>query len=243
MRSRYWSFVEACDAAHAPRMVRALLARGYREMGVRTFLVATHAPLEDLRSLGVLQHNWPGEALGHLFDSHQEGAMNPLFAAIERSSGQLDWSATGKRQPKAWFDRLRDLLGGGVCLSLSLRSRIVGASCSITLPERPDPERLRLFLRMANYAYQSILELQKPALSASEQLTAREHEFLYRAAILGEKPANVAHKLGVKVTTVRTLRQKANVRLEADSQEQLAWRMLETGQLFRQGRKGRPRAR
>jgi DNA-binding NarL/FixJ family response regulator len=243
MRSRYWSFVEACDAASSPRIVRDLLARAYRDAGVGTFLIATHAPLEHLRSLGVVQHNWPAKAWEYLLDSGEGGNANPLFAAIERSAGPLDWAGITKRQQKPWFDRLRDLLGGGVALSQSLRSRIVSASCSITLSERPEPERLRLYMRMANYAYQSILELQAPALAASEQLTAREHEFLYRAAILGEKPSSVASHLGVKVTTVRTLRQKANVRLDADSQEQLAWRMLETGQLFRQGRKGRPRSR
>jgi len=84
---------------------------------------------------------------------------------------------------------------------------------------------------------QRIQTLQRPQLRESDRLTQREHECLYRAAIRGERPSAVARELGVKVSTVRTLRQKAYGRLGADSPEQALWRMMETGQLFQGGRK------
>lgn len=249
MRSRFWTFVEACDAARSPRAVRELLLASFRDMGVSTFLIVTHAPLEDLRSLGVLLHNWPARALDHLCAGEGPGGRNPLFDAAERTQEPFDWPspagrrATARKQPGAWFDQLRDLLGGGAGVSQALRSTIVSASCSITLADRPDAERVRLFMRMGNYAYHAVLALQRPRLTEPDQLTAREHELLYRATILGERPADVAQQLDIKISTVRTLRQKASTRLEAGSQEQSAWRMVETGQLFRAGRKSRPRAR
>jgi DNA-binding NarL/FixJ family response regulator len=158
------------------------------------------------------------------------------------------WGVAQRRDPlrkqhRAWFNRLRDLLGGGEGVSIAMRSTIVGASCTLTATGALDPERVRLSARIANYTYQQMLFLQRPQLSEPERLTAREHELLYRATVLGERPSDVAHQLGVKISTVRTLRQKAGIRLDAGSQEQAAWRMLETGQLFRTGRKSRPRTR
>ncbi|MDP3737533.1 MAG: autoinducer binding domain-containing protein [Hyphomonadaceae bacterium] len=249
MSSKYWAFVEACDQTQTARSVKDLLDLTFRDLGVSGFAIATHGRIEDQRSLGVLVHSWPTPAIDWLFAYERGASFNPMFAAVEQSSGPLYWPPVHSRRDqrkkpqKQWFDQLRELVGQREGVSQALRSVIVGASCSLTSSERLDPDRIRLCMRIGNYAYQQVLELQKPKLSDAEQLTAREHEFLYRATVFGERPADVASQLDVKISTVRTLRQKASVRLDAGSQEQAAWRMLETGQLFRAGRRTRPRGR
>jgi hypothetical protein len=249
MRSRYWAFMDACDETQTTRSVKDLVASTLREIGVPSFAIVTHAPHEDLRSLGVLVHNWPPAALDFLFSSGKAGDLNTMFAAVEKDEAPLHWPPLHtqregmKKQQRQWFEKLRELVGQPEGVSQSLRSIIVGASCSLASPERLDPDRVRLCMRIGNYAYRQVLALQKPRLGEAEQLTAREHEFLYRATIGGERPADVASQLDVKITTVRTLRQKASVRLDAGTQEQAAWRMIETGQLFRSGRTTRPRTR
>lgn len=249
MRSHYWTFVEACDGTHSIRAVKDLVGATMRNLGVGGFAIATHGRLEDLRSLGVLMHNWPAEAIDWMFGHQLDCSPSPLFDAVEQKAGPVYWPPPNGRRDQVrkvqrqWFDQLRDRVGQKEGVSQALKSVIVGASCSLTSTERLDPDRVRLCMRIGNYAYQQILELQKPKLGEAEQLTAREHELLYRATIFGERPADVASQVEVKISTVRTLRQKASVRLDAGSQEQVAWRMVETGQLFRAGRRTRPRAR
>lgn len=249
MRSQFWTFVEACDETQSMRAVRDLLGSTYREIGISSFAILTHAPLADLRSLGVQAHNWPAQAIDFLFPAEPDGAPRWLFEAVEASPGPVFWSAPPqrrdpqRRQQRAWFNQLRDLVGDGEGVSQAVRSTIVNASCSLVAPRCLEPDIVRLSMRIGNYAYQQILSLQRPHLSDAERLTSREHQLLHRAIILGERPSDVAGQLGVKISTVRTLRQKASTRLDAGSQEQAAWRMLETGQLFGSGRKGRPRAR
>jgi DNA-binding CsgD family transcriptional regulator len=247
--SKYWAFLEACDETQTTRSVRDLLGATFRDLGVDGFAIVTHGRIEDLRSLGVLIHNWPPKAADWLFAYEQGASPNPMFAALEQTAAPLYWPPRNlrrdpmKRPQRQWFDELRGRVGQREGVSQALRSVIVGASCSFTSAEKLDPDRIHLCMRIANSGYQQILHLQKPKLNEAEQLTAREHELLYRATILGERPADVARQLDVKVSTVRTLRQKAGIRLDAGSQEQAAWRMLETGQLFRAGRKTRPRKR
>lgn len=248
MRSKFWTFVEACDEARSPRAVRDLLVSTFRDLGVRSFAIVTHAPLADLRSLGVVVHNWPGPAIDYLFAHRASRSQNVMFDAVEASEAPMHWPSQQtrrewKRHHRVWFDALRGMLGEGEGVSQALKSTIVNASLSVIAAEKPDTERVRVFMRIGNYAYQQILALQRPLLSEPEQLTAREHEFLYRATVIGERPSDVAAQLGVKISTVRTLRQKASIRLDAGSQEQAAWRMIETGQLFRTGRKSRTRSR
>lgn len=249
MRSKYWTFVEACDETQSTRSVKDLVVTAFRELGVPSFAIMTHASHEDLRSLGVLVHNWPVAAIDFLFTPGPRGALNTMFAAVEQEREPLYWPTLGaqrdgmKKPERQWFEKLREQVGQPEGVSQALRSIIVGASCSLASPERLDPDHVRLCMRIGNYAYQQVLFLQKPRLGEADQLTAREHEFLYRATIRGERPADVASQLDVKISTVRTLRQKASVRLDAGSQEQAAWRMIETGQLFRSGRTTRPRTR
>ncbi len=249
MRSHYWSFVEACDAIHTVRGVKDLLVATYRQIGVDGFAIVTHFQAGDLRSLAVMVHNWPAKAVDFLYARDPGGYANPLFAAVESIDFPVYWPQTDgrresmKRAHRDWFDRLRKLVGHREGVSQELRSVIVSASCSVTSSKRLDPERARLCMRIGNYAYQYVLSLQRPKLTGLETLTPREHEFLSRATLLGEKPAITANGCGVKVTSVRTTRQSANKRLDARSPEEAVWRMVETGQLFRSGRKRRPRRR
>jgi hypothetical protein len=249
MRSSYWTFIEACDETQTIRSVKDLVSATLRDFGVSGYAIATHGRIEDLRSLGVLMHNWPAEAIEWTLAHQLDCSPSPLFDAVEQKAGPVYWPpAHARRDPirkaqRQWFDQLRQRVGQREGVSQALKSVVVGASCSLTSAERLDPDRVRLCMRIGNYAYQQILELQKPKLGEADQLTAREHELLYRATIFGERPADVASQVDVKISTVRTLRQKASVRLDAGSQEQAAWRMVETGQLFRAGRKTRPRGR
>ncbi len=249
MRSSYWTFIEACDETQSIRSVKDLVGVTMRGLGVDGFAIVTHGRIEDLRSLGVLLHNWPVEAVEWMFAHQLDCSPSPLFDAVEKKAGPVYWPRHNarrdaiRRPERHWFDQLRKRSGQSEGVSQALKSVIVGASCSLTSADRLDLDRVRLCMRIGNYAYQQILELQKPRLGEAEQLTAREHELLYRATIFGERPADVASQVDVKISTVRTLRQKASVRLDAGSQEQAAWRMVETGQLFRAGRKTRPRGR
>lgn len=244
MRSKFWSFVEACDETPSGRGAKDLLAATLRELGVSAYALAPHAPLQGLGSLGVLIHNWSKEAIDHLFTAQPDGRINPVFEAVERTGACVFWSAPWagslRKDQRDWLIRLGELVGeNGV--TRAMRSTVVNASCSIASQQPLDAERIRACMRVANYAYHHLLYLQTPQLSEPERLTAREHECLYRAAVHGERPSLVARRLGVKVSTVRTLRQKAYTRLDAESPEQAVWRMIETGQLFRIGRKRRPR--
>lgn len=247
MRSRFWTFVEACDETTSTRAVKALLGATLRGMGYETFAILTHGPHDALRSLGVRMHNWPLPAIDHVFSPQQDGQGSVLFETVERAGKPILWGPSHRRnlarREQRWFSQLAALLGGGEAVSAPLRSTVVSASCTVTGPNPIDPDRIRLVVRIADYAYQQALHLQRPRLSEPEKLTTRELELMYRATVLGERPSDVAHQVGVKITTVRTLRQKANVRLDAGSQEQAAWRLIESGQLFRSGRKGRPRTR
>lgn len=238
MGSRFWAFVKSCDEAQSIRAVRELLAAELRSQRIDSYLITTHMPPRDLGSFAVLIHNWPSDAIAHLFP---DGLINPIFEAIEGTEGSLHWSsdawrATLRKDQRAWLHRLRSLVPGeGV--TKSLKSMLVNASCSVTSCFQLQPEQVQLCLHVANYAYQHVQTLQRPHLREADRLTEREHECLYRAAIRGERPSAVARELGVKVSTVRTLRQKAYGRLGADSPEQALWRMMETGQLFQRGRK------
>lgn len=249
MRSHYWSFVEACDATHSTRAVKDLLIATYREMGVEGFAIVTHFPVGDLRSLGVMVHNWPAKAVDFLYAKNPSGFANPLFTAVEATRSPVHWPQLDarrdamKRTQRDWFERLRKLVSHSEGVSQELRSVIVNASCSVTSNSRLDPDRVRVCMRIGNYAYQYVLALQKPRPTGLETLTPREYEFLSRATLLGEKPAMTAESCGVKVTTVRTARQSANKRLDARTPEEAVWRMIETGQLFRSGRTRRPRGR
>lgn len=246
MQSRYWSFVEACDEANTVRAARDLLAETIRSIGLDAFAIVTHAPAHDVGSLGVFVHNWPQAAVDHLIARQRDGRCNPLFEAVETSQKPVlwnsgEWRRTLKRDQVQWMDRLGELVKGDGA-TLAVRTALVTASCSLT-GSRPFPaDRLKLALRIATYAFHHIQHLQRPPLNEPDRLTLREHECLYRATIHGERPSVVARRLGVKVSTVRTLRQKANGRLDAASSEQAVWRLLETGQLFRCGRKSKPRS-
>lgn len=244
MRSRFWAFLEACEEAQSPRVVRELLLSTLRALGFDSFLIATHAP-EQALSFGVLVHNWSDEAVSHFLASRSDGAINPVFAGVERTPELLDWSTSLKgslsKADRAWLERLRTLVPGR-SVSRKLQSMLLNASATLTSPGAVDPDVLKAGMRVANYAYQHIQSLQRPELNESERLTVREHECLYLAAVNGERPSAVARRLGVKVSTVRTLRQKAYGRLDAGSPEQAVLRMIETGQLFGAGRKSKPRA-
>ena len=245
MLARFWDFAEACDQSHTMRAVRDLLAGAVRDLGFESFALLTHTPRDDARSLSVLVHNWPSSAIDHVFGEAEEGPLNPLFEIVEQAEGPVIWSSLSPQAGlddvrRAWITQLSARVrGDGV--SQAMRSTLVNASCSLVGPPGFRAERVTAGMRMANYAFHHIQYLQRPDLSEAQRLTAREHECLYRAAVCGERPSVVARQLGVKVSTVRTLRQKANARLDADSPEQAVWRMLETGQLFRRGRKSKPR--
>lgn len=248
IRSKFWTFVEASDEAKSARAVKDLFASTMRELGFQSWALLTHAPPDELRSLSVVAHNWPPEAIAQLFAGQSGGSLNPLFSAVESTSDWVFWTSskhreTLKKSHRVWFNRLSASLGGGEGISGAIRSTVVGASWTITSPTPLEPEGLRAVTRIANHAFQQIAFLQRPHLNETERLTSREHEFLYRATILGQKPGDVAGELGIKDTTVQSVRSKARTRLDAETPEQAAWRLLETGQLFRAGRKGRPRAR
>ena len=239
--------MEVCDEANSVRSVTDLLSVTLRSVGVGSYALLTHAPPHDLRSLAVVAHNWSKEAIDHLIADRPDGRLNPIFERIEQTPETLHWAstqwqATLSKGQREWLTRFRQLVNGAG-VSEAMRSIIVGASCSVISDAPLDPEQLRLCMRIANYAFHQIQFLQRPQLNGPDRLTAREHECLYRAAAFGERPSAVARRLGVKVSTVRTLRQKAYGRLDADSPEQAVWHMLETGQLFRSGRRSKPRAR
>lgn len=247
MQSRYWSFVEACEEARTVRAVRDLLAEAVRSLGFDTFAVLTHAAPSDVRSLGVFAHNWSDDAVEHFLSGLRYGRSHPLFEVVEATLEPVswvsgEWRRTLRKDQLPWLDRLCELTRGEGT-TCAIRTPFVSASCSITGEALINRDRMRTCVRIARYAYHQIQVLQQPDLGESERLTAREHECLYRAAVHGERPSRVARRLGVKVSTVRTLRQKANGRLDADSPEQAVWRMLETGQLFRRGRTSKPRSR
>ncbi len=246
MRSRFWSFVEACDEARSARAVRDLLSSALRSIDVVSFALLTHAPPEDLRSLSVLAHNWSEEAIEHLRSWAHEHEANPIFERVEAVDETLYWASERWRSQlrddqRLWHDELCRRVRG-VGLTRSIKSITAFASCSIGADEPLQPEIVRTAVRIATYAFHQIQFLQRPQVRDSEQLTAREHECLYRATVFGERPSLVARRLGVKVSTVRTLRQKAYNRLDSDSPEQAVWRLIETGQLFGRGRRGRSRS-
>jgi DNA-binding CsgD family transcriptional regulator len=245
MRSKYWTFVEDVEDAQSVRAVREHLGRALNSLGVGSFALLTHAPPADIGSLGVYAYNWPEDAIDHLFGGGHGFAPNPLFEAVEQGDGVLHWSSplwlsTLSKDQLTWLAKLRQLIRGHAATKL-VRSPLVSASCSIAASEPLDPDQMRVCMRIANYAFQQVQFLQRPQISGAERITTREHEVLYRAAVFGERPSIVARKIGVKVSTVRTLRQKAYGRLDAESPEQATWRMIETRQLFRGGRKGKPR--
>lgn len=246
MRSRFGTFVEACDETRSVRAVKDLLSQTITGLGFNSFALMTHAPRRDLRSLGVLIDNWSDEAIEHMFGEGLAGPENPLFAALEDFRTPLRWQSEAWRATltptqMSWMDRLGELTGSeGV--SAAMRCTLISASCSLTSTKRLDSDWVQLALRIANHAYHHTQYLQRPDLREAERLTLREHLCLYRAAVYGERPSGVARKLGVKVSTIRTLRQKAHARLDAESVEQAVWRMIETGQLFRNGRRGKPRS-
>ena len=247
MRSKFWEFVEACDDATSARVVKDMLAVQLQAIGFESYALVSHLPQEDLRHLSVLAHNWSREAIDHLFIERLDGKPNPIFEAAEQSFDVIYWSSPTWessliKSQRNWLNRLRKLVGKNGA-SRAVKSAIVPASCSLTSLSELDSEQVRAGMRIAGIAYHYLQLLQRPTLSEQERLTAREHECLYRAAAYGERPSIVARRLGVKVSTVRTLRQKAYGRLDVDSPEQAVWRMLETGQLFRSGRRKKPRSR
>ncbi len=247
MRSQFWAFVEACDETRSHRAVKDLLGLHLRAFGFESYALVTHAPRCDLRSLCVLVCNWKPEAIEHLFAIRFDGAPNPIFRHVEHTMAPLYWSAPTWRpglecDQRVWLERFCVLVGAeGV--TQAVRSNVVGGSCTLIGQGPFDPEAVRACMRIANYAFHQIQFLQRPNIAEADRLTAREHEFLYRAALHGERPSEVARRLGVKVSTVRTLRQKAYGRLDVTSPEEAVWRMIETGQLFRSGRTSKPRSR
>ncbi len=243
--SLFWDFVDCCDQARSVRAVRDLFSDAIRSLGLDGFAILTHAPTYDLRSLGVMAHNWSDAAISHFQAGQRDGRGAPLFEAVECTLQPVEWFSGDwrkglKRDQLLWLDRLGAMTGASGA-TWAIKTALVNASCSVTSHDPISPDRLRVCTKMATSAFHQILFLQKPRLSETDRLTAREHECLYRAVVLGERPSQVARRLGIKVSTVRTLRQKANGRLDADNSEQAVWRMLETGQLFSRGRMSKPR--
>ncbi|MFT3722212.1 MAG: hypothetical protein QM773_01400 [Hyphomonadaceae bacterium] len=191
-------------------------------------------------------HAWPEAAVEHLLEGLRDGRSNPLFEEVERTLEPVHWMSGPwrrglRREELAWLDRLRTAAkGDGV--TRALKTPLLSVSCSLTSDDPLRQDLLKIGFSMAAFAFHQIQFLQKPQLAEPDRLTEREHECLYRAVVEGERPRVVARRLGVKVSTIRTLRQKANGRLDADSAEQAVWRMIETGQLFRRGRKSKPRS-
>lgn len=246
MQSRYWCFVDACENARTVRATRDLLAEAIRSLGFDAFALLTHAPAHDVRSLGVFVHNWPEEAVAHLLAGLRHGHSNPLFDEVEKTLRPViwqsgEWRRRLSRTQLQWLDQLCALVKGEGATA-AIKTPLMTASCSITGEQPVQGDALKHAVRIATFAFHHIQYLQRPNVAERDQLTEREHECLYRAAVHGERPSAVARRLGVKVSTIRTLRQKANGRLEAASPEQAVLRLLESGQLFRRGRKGKPRS-
>lgn len=245
MRSAFWSFVEACDETRSVDAVRDLLQDAAIRFGFKSYALTTHAPHRDLQSLHVLVHTWKPEAIDHLIARRASGVQNAIFERAEQAEeaffwASAEWRADLRKHQRAWLDRLAEL-GGGAGFSQAMQTRLISASCSVIYQREPEPEQLRTWARIANFAIYHIQFLQRPQVGEAERLTDREHECMYRAAILGERPSAIARQLGIKVNTVRRLRQNARERLDAQSLEHLVWRMLESGQLFRRRPKNKPR--
>jgi DNA-binding CsgD family transcriptional regulator len=238
-------FIAASEATDKAWVIQQMLVCAVRALGYDRIILTTHAEPAELRSIGVLLHNWPTEGVIHLFGFGRTGDWNPLFKSTEQTDAAIDWRTLAKSASaieRDWLDRLQTICPG-LGVSQRIRSSLVGASCSLIAKEvSPDAGAFRTAMRMATYAYHLVQYLQRPQLGDAQQLTAREQECLYRAIVFGERPSHVARALGVGVNTVRTLRQKASIRLEARSAEEAAWRMIETGQLFHRGRMSKPRS-
>src|SRR5262249_27222318 len=133
-------------------------------------------------------------------------------------------------------------LGAGVLQRV--HASLVPASCLLAGRDMPPSEpAMRTVMRAGAYTFQHIVALQRPQPAGQDLLTKREHPCFALAPISGLRPREVARALGVSITTVRSIRQNAAARLGARSPEEVIWRMVETGQLFRPGRTNRPRSR
>lgn len=167
MRSKYWTFVEESEDVTTVRAVRDNLSRALGALGVDQFALVTHARPDDIGSLAVLVHNWPNEAVEHLWGDFVGESLNPLFEGVEQGNGILNWSSAAwlsslKKDQRAWVARLRDLVRGNGASKL-IKSTVVSASCSIATHAPADPERIRVCLRIANFAFQQNSVLAAPA--------------------------------------------------------------------------------
>lgn len=233
-------FVEACDETRSWSRMRSLLSRTLGDLGFDSYALLTHAPPDDLRSLAVLVHNWPDEAITHL----QLRDGNPLFEQAEETTQLIYWRSAGwrgtlDRREIEWLNRLC-ALRPGVGVSQGLPCPFIAVSCSLTAPTPVEPRRVRLAMHVATHAYGHIQFLQRPEIDAAMRLTAREREVLHRA-VRGERPSVVAKTAQISDNTVWSHRQRALGRLGAQTPEQALWRMIETRQLFHHGRSSKPR--
>jgi DNA-binding CsgD family transcriptional regulator len=244
--SDFEGFIEACDRATVAGEVERLFIATARVIGMDKVALTTHAPPTHLGRFGVCVHNWERTAIAHLYASSLERA-NPLFEHAETSEAPIFWNDAAFRsrldaEQRAWMDQLAALgLRDGI--SQRVRTAIAPASCSMTPAwNAPDPFAVRQVMRMASYAFNTIVALRRPK-GASDPLTRRERQCLSLAVFSGLRPREVAETLGVSINTVRSIRQSASARLGARSQEETVWRLMESGQLFHRGGFSRPRNR
>ncbi|HYD86056.1 MAG TPA: autoinducer binding domain-containing protein [Vitreimonas sp.] len=242
--SLFDSFADECDRARTPAATGRLFVQAMRRLGFEHVALVTHGAPKQWASLSVFAHNW-GEARAELLAPQREGAFNPIFQGAEAIAEAFAWSDPAFRgaldaRGRSWLEEIeRAGLMSGV--TQRVRGAIVPASCSLA-PAREAPIAIARAMRMAAYAFHHIIALQRPKLAQTDLLTQREHDCLSLATLEGLRPREVAAALGVRITTVRSMRQSACLRLGARSQEEAVWRMLETGQLFSRGRSGRPRS-
>jgi|GEM_PF-3204230 len=242
-QSAFEAFADECDRARTPNAAGRTLVQALRRAGFDYVALMTHGAPDQWGSLSVEVHNW-GEERADLLAERRASQRNPLFQAAEASDAAFFWSDDSAKArldapARRWLEDVEAAIGRGV--TQRVRGAIAPSSCSLA-PAPAEAAQIARAMRMAAYAFHHIVALQRPKLAQTELLTQREHECLTLATLGGLRPREVAKALGVRVTTVRSLRQSACSRLGARSQEEAVWRMLETGQLFSRGRLGRPRS-
>lgn len=236
------SFAVACDRTRTPAAAGRCLILACRRLGFDRVALVSHGASHQVRSLHVSAHNWTSAALTH-FLPNGSPISNPVLAALEQTRRPLLWSepdfiARLTPSAKTWLEHMR-ALGIETAVTARIESALIGASCTLAPAPLLKSAAFECGLRAAAYTFHHILALQRPRAQGADRLTQREQQCLALATFDGLRPREVARVLGVSVNTVRSIRQSAAARLGARSQEEAAWRMLETRQAFRPAPLGR----
>lgn len=223
-----------------PERLAAEFLEVIQPLGFRHFACCSHVDPFDLPAEAIMLHNYP-RGWVRTFSEARLFEIDPVLRRAATSPVPFFWDAVFPAAPLSAPQRivLADAAGYGLAhgytipLHLSWLPGGVRASCSV-IPDPasgPEPRNYVIVEALANYLYLFASRAHAPWLRpAVVELSRRERECLALVA-QGKSDWDIAHLLGIAVSTVHGHIEQAKHRLGVSTRAQAVAQALLTGQI------------